>query len=597
MSNSNSITFTVLNRLENLPVIYRNTSCELLLTLKNETGSRIMMQRGKSSLQFSIPDITAEEIKNIQLVAEGWTTAVNGKTMKLTYAGAEEAAWESDTELIFILSQLVTNVQPVTGNVQVVPVNFVPRLPLQLFAPIVISNPPQKGNANLKDVLQLSLDSGGVVYVSPFLSKNSSLDILENELSLNLKNIGEKPLYTGTKKIAPHIEATFVYGNTTGCITPSDEGSSEAYAWKIKASISNHPSGYSWKAKQPSISSDPCPKWVLEPEPANTGLMGIHSEANLTFSFSKIVAVTPPGHTQILLHFSGFMKDDTTAYNDALFVLDIEKQEPPKERGIIQFYSKTPCITVDKPEEKVKLALKWSAYHVDRVDVLIHSPIVRHWSVYYSDYHSPLLKDCMEIELNGVLQDTVYLITIQAYGKNGIFLNSRQFSVIMKADFFTDPRDAKTYPLITVDNKTWMAEDLKYAASRGSTPVEGRESYRVYDWEAAQSPDRIDGWRLPTRDDWESLIKSYEKDPYKHLIKGGSSGFGALLNGMYAGGKLQNLDSNAYYWAADEEETQAGYILFSSTSKTVLVQKKLSFPKNYRLAVRYVKDLEDKKIV
>lgn len=589
---SNSITLTTINTSVDLPVIYRNTSCELKITLTNETGGEITLQQNDSTLDIEIPGITAAEIAAATITLDKWTTQIDDKYIQLTYTGEGGAKWLNNEQLIISISNLKTVAQPAEGNIQVNLSGFTPKQkPSQLFTPIVISNPAEPGNAKLKDVLQLSLDNGGTIYISSEPGSNSGIQKLENELLLNIKNTGTVPLYTGTKKINPKIEVTFIYGKTTGCLTPASEKEGGRYAWDILAS-----GNYSWDAEQPSRTGEPCPKWVFTPKSTNSELIGTGTDANanVTFSFTQIVAATPVGHTQVLLHFSGFWKDDNTAYDDALFVLDIVKQEPPKERGIINFYSETPNLVVSSSKEKIKFTLKWTAYHVDKVDILIHSPVVRYWSVTYPNHHLPLLKDQMNIELNGISQDTVYLITIQSYNISGTFLNSRQFAIIVTASFFTDSRDGKTYPVINVNNQQWMTEDLKYETTQGSLPVEKRVPDRVYNWEAAQSKEQLKGWRLPTLKDWENLIAAYNGNAYDQLIKGGRSGFNAVLNGIYLRAN-DNIyfNENGYYWTSEAEGTEAACAAFDSTNKIVSAKKGITQEKEYYLSVRYVRDLDN----
>jgi uncharacterized protein (TIGR02145 family) len=589
---SNTIILTATNTQDGLPIIYRNTSCELKMTLTNRTGAEIGLQQNKTSLQISIPGITAEEIKHATIIAENWKPDIDDTTILLTYTGTNENKWPNKEGLTITITQLVTSAQPTTGNIQVNTADFTPKLPLQLFTPIAISNPTASENAKLEDVLQLTLDNGGTIYISS-LSETDKLEELENELFLNIKNTGTQALYTGTKQITPRIEATFVYGNSIGCLTPASKEGGGTYAWDIHATVPYKTTKTPWVARQPSPTSiTPCPKWIFEPESTNRGLIDVGPDANITFSFSKIISVTPPGHTQILLHFSEFMKDDTTAYDDALFVLDIVKQEAPKERGIMNFYSETPNLAVNSSQEKIKITLKWTAYYTDKVDILIHSPVVRYWSVIYPGDHLPVIKDCMDIELSGVAQDTVFLTVIQAYDYSGAFLGSRQFSIIVTANFFTDSRDGKAYPIINMNNQQWMAEDLKYETNQGSQSV-AKTSDRVYNWEAAQSKERLKGWRLPSLEDWQKLIVACGDNAYDQLIKGGKSGFNAVLNGIYLeDGRIYYVDSG-YYWTSEEDGTEARCAVFESAKKTISAEKNITQNKNHYLSVRYVRDLDN----
>ena len=66
-------------------------------------------------------------------------------------------------------------------------------------------------------------------------------------------------------------------------------------------------------------------------------------------------------------------------------------------------------------------------------------------------------------------------------------------------------------------------------------PVNCKRYGRLYTWEGARKACEGlgPGWRLPSSQEWEELIQQNggEKGAYQRLIKGGGTGFDALLGG------------------------------------------------------------------
>lgn len=98
----------------------------------------------------------------------------------------------------------------------------------------------------------------------------------------------------------------------------------------------------------------------------------------------------------------------------------------------------------------------------------------------------------------------------------------------------TDPRDGNVYKTTTIGGQVWMAENLNYFDIEGAAssikndwcywdkPENCESAGRLYTWKVAQ---RIcpEGWRLPTKSDWESLLQEVGADSLNEILWKGSS--------------------------------------------------------------------------
>src|SRR6202042_982615 len=98
-----------------------------------------------------------------------------------------------------------------------------------------------------------------------------------------------------------------------------------------------------------------------------------------------MVSLTPPGHTQMLVLFTGFRKDERTGYNDHLFVIDIAKLDPPPTRGLLSFAGQDPVVQVTGPKERAPVALRWGMFDVAKVQLLTSSLAIAPLTTNYPD--------------------------------------------------------------------------------------------------------------------------------------------------------------------------------------------------------------------
>lgn len=134
-----------------------------------------------------------------------------------------------------------------------------------------------------------------------------------------------------------------------------------------------------------------------------------------------------------------------------------------------------------------------------------------------------------------------------------------------------DPRDNRSYPTIIINGKTWLAENLNYRVGNSwcydNKEANCTEYGLLYDWASAIEACKGlgAGWGLPSDQEWREMAKLFggsdddAKDggmaAYKALIKGGSSGFQAILGGWRdSDGSYILLGSGGYYWSSMESD-------------------------------------------
>ena len=189
--------------------------------------------------------------------------------------------------------------------------------------------------------------------------------------------------------------------------------------------------------------------------------------------------------------------------------------------------------------------------------------------------------------------------SLLAFGKFGALALFILLSACSES--FTDSRDGQSYGVVKIGEQTWMAENLNYA-TEGSTCPDGdtrncKRLGRLYTWAEAKTV-CPEGWRLPTKTDFEKLIAEMLKDGVASskgdagaalkakdgwFKKGNGSdvlGFKALPagfrgaiakadDGAITGGKFDGIGGYAYFWSATEDEEfpeSLAYYLFLSFS-------------------------------
>ena len=592
---SPDVSLAVLNDADQKPIVYVGIKTTLDVSLVNNSDAIILNSSGTaSSLEIFLPGFfTLAELQQMSISLKDWAFSVNpdGPSLVLGYTGPDSASWTTGQSIAFQITSVQSDAAPTADSVQVNFQNMGGNVPLQVQTPLTLSNPPKPGNASLRDVLQVSLDSQGSIYVS------TDTDPLQNTLFLNLKNIGTDPLYVG-KTIwtgTPKVTVTFVYGNISGALAPDNDRSRPVVgsAWKITGQVAIDQTD-GWKISNPSTTGDdPHPKWLLAPVNTNKDILGAGANANVTFSFSQIVSLTPPGHTQMVIQFSGFMKDENKAYDDEVFVVDIVKQLPPPTRGLLNFFGNAPVVEVTSPTEPISIPLRWAMFDVASVNLICSFPGI---SLVNKKYPNPLplAYDNFTVDIPGTTESVPVFITLQAFDGNGVYLNSMQFTVFINALMFVDPRDGKVYPVVLLNNQLWMTQNLTHDDGAESfiynnLPANEKRFGRLYTAKAASAATPPAGWHVPSSRDWQGLFGLFA-DPgaaYAALIDGGTSGLNAALGGNRNDlGAFNDLMVSGFYRTTSADGLLAG---FSSKSKSVNLVAK--FPATFALSIRYVRDL------
>ena len=197
------------------------------------------------------------------------------------------------------------------------------------------------------------------------------------------------------------------------------------------------------------------------------------------------------------------------------------------------------------------------------------------------------------------------------------------------SESFTDPRDGQSYDVVKIGNLTWMAKNLNFETAMSACPENDSRNCkrlgRLYSWAEAKTV-CPEGWQLPTKADFESLIAAAVLAGESGAVPNASSavqnnkagvvlkardgwfkkgngsdalGFKALpagygfanvvASGPASSNKFDGIGGYAYFWSATEDsenrESNAYYLFLAFNSKAASVN---SFSKSDLRSVRCV---------
>lgn len=182
-----------------------------------------------------------------------------------------------------------------------------------------------------------------------------------------------------------------------------------------------------------------------------------------------------------------------------------------------------------------------------------------------------------------------------------IFLMIVMFAVSACSNSFTDDRDGRRYGMTQIGEQFWMAENLNYETASSFCPEGDSRNCskygRLYTWDEAKSLCPA-GWRLPSREDFEKLLRTVNASSaalkatdgwFKKKNGTDDFGFAALPAGFkYPEGKFDGIGGYAHFWSSTEDsDVFAFYMLVEFANPEVALKP---YDKNESKSVRCIRD-------
>lgn len=142
---------------------------------------------------------------------------------------------------------------------------------------------------------------------------------------------------------------------------------------------------------------------------------------------------------------------------------------------------------------------------------------------------------------------------------------------------FTDSRDQKEYKTVIIGDQEWMAENLNYEMEESyydENDLERQKKGRLYTWDAAMYA-CPEGWRLPSKSDFEILLNVVGGDSIAGTVLKAASGWGfgwknepksydifsfnALPAGEASLGRFEGGMTRTTFWSSTEYDSAQVY--------------------------------------
>ena len=166
------------------------------------------------------------------------------------------------------------------------------------------------------------------------------------------------------------------------------------------------------------------------------------------------------------------------------------------------------------------------------------------------------------------------------------------------------------YQTVQIGNQIWMAENLhEDDGGEGITKVDsvisngyelGPQTYYTYD-AAVRVANTVDGWHLPSRDEWNTLITLMNSNStdVKSTYGWNNDGNGTNLTGLnilpvgrinYYSTTVSNIGGEANIWSSTNISDTNAYATFVYNNTTSWNDNLTSRNKQYKNSVRLIKD-------